>query len=61
MKCVVTAVEGGKYRAFNKENEFIAVAKGNLKIKNGTIKVGDEVEISDGVITSVYERKTYFP
>lgn len=61
MKCIVTAVEGGKYKVFNKASEFIAVAKGNLKIKNGTIKVGDEVEISDGVITSIYERKTFFP
>ncbi len=61
MKCIVTAVEGGKYKVLNCGEELFVSAKGNLKIKNGAIKVGDEVELSDGVITSVYERKTFFP
>lgn len=57
----VLSTIGGKYSVFCDGEQLCLSARGSLKQKNGAIKVGDDVEIVDGIIVSVNKRKSFFP
>lgn len=60
IKGIIIKNTSSKFFVQSDDQVFELASRGALKYKNGRLLVGDEVEFSSGVITSVYPRRSEF-
>lgn len=57
IKGIIIRSRSKEFTVLSNGQEYLCVARGNLKIKDKKIITGDKVEFSDGVITEISPRK----
>lgn len=58
IKGIIIRSRSQEFTVLADNTEYLCVARGNLKIKDKKLITGDRVEFSQGVIESIYPRKT---